>query len=444
MNAAKSYVYRGGGIWDRQGIIASQMGSLPVTRYTGEKFDNNASAIGPISDELLPAIWCFCSSPEYHEAVRRIDQTLKVTNATLVKVPFDLDHWTAVAREKYPHGLPDPYSDDPTQWIFHGHPCGSVVWDETAKCTAHGPLRTDATVLHVAVARLLGYRWPAERYPDMELAAEQRDWVRSCEPLLAHADADGIVCIPPVRGEASAGERLRHLLARTYGDAWNHDTLAGLLRKSGSATLDDWLRNRFFGQHCKLFRNRPFVWHVWDGRRQDGFHALVNYHKLAAADGQGRRCLESIAYSYLGDWITRQRDGIGRDEPGAEDRLASALELQNRLAAVLTGEPPHDIFVRWKPITEQPVGWEPDIDDGVRLNIRPFMADDLPGGKKGAGVLRTKPNIHWRKDRGKEPPREREQFPWFWRDGEFTAERVNDVHLTLVDKHCIAASYRPW
>lgn len=26
---------------------------------------------------------------------------------------------------------------------------------------------------------------------------------------------------------------------------------------------------------------RSFVWHIWDGRRRDGFHALVNYHKLA-------------------------------------------------------------------------------------------------------------------------------------------------------------------
>ena len=71
-------------------------------------------------------------------------------------------HWQQVAAERYPNGLPEPYSDDPTQWIFHGHPCGSVIWDEAAKWTAIGPKRTDATVLQTAVARLLGYRWPAE------------------------------------------------------------------------------------------------------------------------------------------------------------------------------------------------------------------------------------------------------------------------------------------
>ena len=416
--------------WSQHGVAVSQMRALPVTLYTSSAFDNNAAAIIPATAQTLPAIWCFCSSPDYHDAVRRIDQKMNVTNATLIKVPFDLDHWSAVASREYPNGLPKPYSNDPTQWIFHGHPCGAVEWDAFHKRTAQGMLRSDGTVLQVALARLLGYRWPAEQDADMELATEQREWVRACEPLLALADEDGIVCIPSVRGERPAAERLQAVLAAAYEDAWNDGVQATLLAEAQAATLDDWLRNRFFAHHCKLFHNRPFIWHIWDGR-EDGFHALVNYHKLAAKEGQGRRCLESLTYSYLGDWITRQRDAITRNDPGAEDRLTAALALQSRLSAILTGEPPHDIFIRWKPLAEQPQGWEPDINDGIRLNIRPFMANDLANGKKGAGILRTKPNIHWRKDRGKEPRVEPEQYPWFWRDGEFTAERVNDLHLPL-------------
>ena len=114
--------------------------------------------------------------------------------------------------------------------------------------------------------------------------------------------------------------------------------------------------------------------------------------------------------------------------------MAAALQLQGRLAAILEGEPPFDIFVRWKPMQAQPFGWEPDIDDGVRLNIRPFMAEDLPGGRRGAGILRTKPNIHWRKDKGKEPLRDAVAFPWFWENGAYKGERVNDRHLASVVK----------
>ena len=420
--------------WGHCGIAISQMRELPVALFRGDRFDSNVSALPVKESAHLPAIWCFCSSSEYHRAVRRIDQTLKVTNATLVKVPFNLDHWTKVANQRYPNGLPRPHSDDPTQWIFHGHPCGSVIWDEEKKWAAHGPRRTDTAVLQVAVARLLGHRWPAEQDAGMELAEEQREWVRRCETLFTSADKDGIVCIPSVRGELPASDRLLRLLAAAFSDSWHDSVRRKLLAEAGSSTLDGWLRNRFFDQHCKLFRQRPFIWHLWDGRRQDGFHALVNYHKLAEGGGKGRRCLESVTYSYLGDWINRQRDGVKRGQGGAEGRLIAALELQKRLAAILDGEPPFDLFVRWKPIEEQPIGWEPDINDGVRLNIRPFMADDIPGGRRGAGILRVKPNIHWRKDRGKEPFREQESFPWFWRNGKFMGERVNDVHLATERK----------
>ena len=420
--------------WQKRAVSVRQMRELTATLNSGSPWDMNCATIVPRNPERLAAIWCFCSSPEYNEAVRRIDQKLNVTNATLAKVPFDLDRWTKVAQEQYPNGLPGPYSDDPTQWIFHGHPCGSVIWDEAGKRTVSAPMRMDATVLQVAVARLLGYRWPAERDADMELADEQREWVERCDVLRALADEDGIVCIPSVRSESPAAERLLMLLSSAYGDAWNDGVLPEILAEVGSSTIDDWLRNRFFEQHCKLFHHRPFIWHIWDGRKRDGFHALVNYHKLTEGGGKGQRLLESLTHSYLGDWIRRQQDGVKRGEVGAEERLAAAFELRKRLAAIAQGEPPFDIFVRWKSIEEQPIGWEPDINDGVRINVRPFMADDIPGGKKGAGILRSKPNIRWGKDRGKEPFCEQEAFPWFWHDGEFIGDRLNDVGLSVSRK----------
>ena len=432
--SSKAARIQGQSAWRKPGVAIRQMGELPVTLSVGSPWDMNCATLVPGHAAHLPAIWCFCSSPEYNAAVRQIDQALKVTNATLTKVRFDLDHWTEVAKRRYPSGLPQPYTNDPTQWIFHGHPCGSVVWHEDDKRTCSGPLRADASVIQVAVARLLGYRWPAELDAAMELADEQRALADRCAALLPKADDDGIVCIPAVRGEPSASERLVELLAAAYGEAWDDHTSRRLLADVGANTFGEWLRNRFFEQHCALFRHRPFVWHVWDGRRRDGFHALISYHKLSGTDGAGQRLLNSLTHSYLGEWISRQRDGVRRNEAGAEDRLTAALELRRRLVAILEGEPPHDLFVRWKPIREQPIGWEPDINDGVRINIRPFLADDIPGGRKGAGILRTKPNIHWRKDRGKEPFQEGDGFPWYWADGKFTGHRVNDLHFTLAEK----------
>lgn len=403
------------------GIAIHRMRQLFPYHYGKERFHQNVAVIIPNNDAHLPAIWCFCSSPEYNEAVRRIDQKLNVTNATLVKVPFDLERWTKIAEEKYPKGLPKPYTDDPTQWIFHGHPCGSVIWSDDEKWTANGPLRTDSTVLHVAVARLLGYRWPAELDAGMELADEQREWVGRCEELAGYADDDGIVCIPPVRGELAASDRLLNLLAAAYGDAWKGDTLAALLKSAEHVgkTLETWLREKFFAQHCKLFQHRPFIWHIWDGLR-DGFAALVNYHKLDA------KLLETLIYTYLGDWISRQKQDIASHVDGAQERLAAAEALKKKLELILEGEAPYDIFVRWKPLEQQPIGWDPDLNDGVRLNIRPFLT--VPDvGKRGAGCLRDKPNINWNKDRGKDVA----SAPWYH---VFDGNRINDHHLTLAEK----------
>ncbi len=398
------------GIWkawsrflEQKGICVSLMRQLPVSIYNGVAFDNNTGVIVPKLKDNLLAIWCFCSSPEYHEAVRRIDQKLNVTNATLVKVPFDLAYWTQIAKEKYPNGLPKPYSNDPTQWIFHGQPAHS---DDP---------------LQVAVARLLGYHWPPETDSEMELADEACALVQKSQTLNAYADEDGIVCIPPVRGEASASDRLLNLLVAAYGDAWNSDTLAQLLKQADYAdkSLETWLREKFFTQHCKLFQHRPFIWHIWDGLR-DGFAVLVNYHKLDT------KLLETLIYTYLGDWIARQMQDKANGIDGAEEKIAAAETLKKRLELVLLGEQPYDIFVRWKPLEKQPIGWNPDLNDGVRLNIRPFLS--VPDvGKKGAGVLRDKANINWNKDRGKDVA----SAPWY---GTFGGDRINDHHLSIEEK----------
>jgi Eco57I restriction-modification methylase len=396
------------------GVLISQMSAMPVTLYTGDFYDHNASVIVPHLVHTLSAIWSFASSPDFAKHVRKLDSSLKPSNSVFVKVPFDLAHWSAVASEKYPDGLPKPHSDDPTQWLFSGHPAGSTQ------------------PLHVAVARLLGYRWPRQNgssFPDCPALGP--------EGLESLADEDGIVCLPPLNREQPAAARLRQLLTAALG-AFDERTLitAAGLKSSKSKNLEDWLRDEFFDQHAKLFHDRPFIWHVWDGRA-DGFHALVNYHRLDHAN------LQKLTYTYLGDWISNQRSDVRDDVAGAAQRLGAAEALQSKLAAILEGEAPLDIFVRWKSLKEQAVGWNPDLNDGVRQNIRPFLlAGDV--GKRRAGVLRSVPLKLKDKDRGSEPNRPKEEYPWFWCEAEpgtdppggkdFVGNRWNNVHLTLERK----------
>ncbi len=307
---------------------------------------------------------------------------MSVANATLVKVPFDLEHWQRVAQEQYPNGLPEPYSNDPTQWLFTG-----------------GVAESSAP-LQVAVARLLGFAW-------------QNQVSDGIVP-----DMDGIVCLPAVGGEQAAAERVRAVLAQVYGQRWSPTVLEALLADVGFAgrSLEDWLYSGFFGQHCKLFLNRPFIWHIWDGLK-DGFSVLVNYHKLSQVR------LEKLIYTILGSWITRQTEEVKAGTVGAEKRLIAAKALKTKLEQILIGEAKFDIFVRWKSLEAQAIGWQPDLNDGVRMNIHPFVE---------AGVLRQKFNVKWNKDRGDDPKP----------NVGGTTERHNDKNLTLAQKEAARASQK--
>ena len=357
--------------WGKKGIVVSLTGSLPVTLYLGDKFDMNCGVIWPRDEKHLRAIWAYCSSPEFSNDVRKLDRQLKLTTATLLKIPFDLGRWSKVALDSGP--LPAPSVQDPTQALYLGSPANST------------------SPLQVAVARLLGYEWLQKETDGVSRLALR----------------DGILPLASLAGQEPAVERLRRVLAVSYGDDWSVEQQMELLRQIGFADkgLDAWLRDGFFEQHCKLFHQLPFIWHIWDSRR-DGFSVLVNYHKLNAAN------LDKLIYTYLGEWIRTQRTAEESGTPGASARLVAALELQRNLEDIRDGEPPYDIYVRWKPLHEQPIGWNPDLNDGVRLNIRPFVR---------AGVLRSRVNVNWKKDRGRNA------------DG---SERINDPipPLTLQKK----------
>ena len=281
--------------WGKRGVAVGLMHDLKPTLYTGERFEKMLAVILPAQPEILPALWSYCNSPLFAKAVRELDNGVVVANGTLVKIPFDLDYWQRVAAERYPDGLPKPNSNDPTQWLLDGQPAGS---DDP---------------LQVGVARLSGYRWPRQTgssFPDCPAIGTDR--------LDALADKDGIVPIPATRGEPPASDRLRELLRSAFGSQWSTPLEDNLLSNAGAkpgTSLDDWLRTQFFEHHCKRFHNRPFIWHIWDGRK-DGFSCLVNYHKLDHA------LLETLTYSYVQDWFSAQAAAAKSNQTGADLRLA--------------------------------------------------------------------------------------------------------------------------
>lgn len=395
---------QGQAAWGKKGVLISRVRSLGCSTYWGTKFDKSCVALVPKSADDLPALIAFSRSQLFRDEVRKLDKKPYVTTAVFGSVPFNPSGIEVTSESSS-----RPYSNDPTQWIFHGHPQPA----------------TDP--LQVAVFRLLGYRWPAERDQKMELSDEARAWVLRCAELDPLCDDDGIVCLPAVRGEAVAVDRLRALLARAFGSNWSAAREAALLREAGceGLPLAQWLRDKFFAQHVARFQKRPFIWHLWDGHKE-GFSALVNVHTLTRAK------LQTLIHTYLGDWITQQKRAVDAGDGDATLRLARAQALNDKLEAILEGEAPYDIFVRWKPAHLQPIGWEPDLNDGIRMNIRPFVQAEvlrIPGRLLG---------IKWEPDRGKDVP----SAPWFKLGptyGEPEGTRINDHHLSLAEKQAARA-----
>ena len=213
------------------------------------------------------------------------------------------------------------------------------------------------------------------------------------------ADKDGIVPFAPVSGEASLVERIVRELQRLFP---NHDVaqveieIANELKKNvkgycRSSNIAEWLENAFFEYHSSLYRNRPIFWHVAStkGTERFAFGALVDYHHF------DRNRLAKLRGQYLRDAMdTFRREAALADKVGRTDlriewqsRLEEAQELDRRLQWIQEGR--HEgqeggdndfrILTPWKSADQRPKGWDPDLDDGVKVNIQPFQK---------AGVLR--------------------------------------------------------
>ncbi len=87
------------------------------------------------------------------------------------------------------------------------------------------------------------------------------------------------------------------------------------------------------------------------------------------------------------------------DDPKIFDRIAELdrklLELEDfreRLERIQEGKDPESrIFVRWKSAEEQPQGWRPDINDGVKINIAPWERLGMFPVKKIVGEVEIAP-----------------------------------------------------
>jgi hypothetical protein len=262
-------------------------------------------------------------------------------------------------------------------------------------------------VTRVQIEKSLGERPPEVIWPQMEGKTTEQKRMEHVWRLLSFAvkrvidaDDDGIVPFNRSTGETPLPERVRQELATLFpgrDESQLEVEIVNELKRSVKgyrkcASLDDWLANAYFEYHAGLYKSRPIYWHIASaqGTSPFAFGALVHYHRF------DKNRMQKLRASYVRDTIEELRRDAGlADKAGrADDRV----ELQAKLEEVqaldkklqLLQEGHHEgaeggdrdfrILTPWKEPAKRPKGWNPDLDDGVKVNIAPLDR---------AGILRV-------------------------------------------------------
>jgi hypothetical protein len=209
-----------------------------------------------------------------------------------------------------------------------------------------------------------------------------------CVKRIVEGDDDGIVPLVACSNEPPLEERLLAELETVVGADRAHiieGELASELRKKvpgyrRAESIGDFLANAYFEHHVRLYKSRPIFWHLASAAEGGGtpaFAVLVHYHRFR------KDSLRKLRGTYVRSFIERR----GRDLALARqaNRTDEALEIQRdieeaqafdkKLEGLEEGRSP--IRVPWKKAAEQPKGWDPDIDDGVRVNVLPLQTAGL-------------------------------------------------------------------
>jgi hypothetical protein len=242
----------------------------------------------------------------------------------------------------------------------------------------------------------LGTRPPELVWPHMEGRDLDQKRMEHVWRLLSYAvgrivesSEDGIVLFLRIFDEASLADRVRSELANLFHQSDINVTEVQITnelkrRVKGYDHADgihDWLENVFFSYHVDLYKKRPICWHISSsqGKAPAAFSALVHYQRF------GKDGIAKLRSTYLREAIGMFRreaalagqQGRTEDKLEAQSKVEEAAELDRRLQSIQEGmhrgSEDYRISTPWKEPTERPKGWDPDIDDGVSVNMQPLQ-----------------------------------------------------------------------
>lgn len=257
-----------------------------------------------------------------------------------------------------------------------------------------------------AIEQLAGERPPEVVWPQMEGKSHEQKRMEHVFRLLSFvtkrvvaSDPDGIIPFETLGDDTSLIERIRAELRSAFGvdDSSHIETeITNELKKQvkgyrRSNSIAEWLENVFFEYHASLYDSRPILWHISSAQlgAPAAFNVLVDYLKFDAnrmAKLRGRYLAEGRA-RFRREAALAAKENRTDARVEWESRLEEATALDLKLQRVEEGH--HEgidggsddfrILTPWKSAEQRPRGWNPDLNDGVLVNVEPLQK---------AGVLR--------------------------------------------------------
>jgi len=231
----------------------------------------------------------------------------------------------------------------------------------------------------VSLRREMGLVNPGDLKHEVENLLSHRTWE------LCERDEDGIIPYDDGLQNPSLLEQVRGEIEAVFGPERAvaiEAEMDGILGRGG---LERWLENPFFKKHVSQFKKRPILWQIASPNQH--FRVLVYYNKL------DHDTLPKIRSQYLWPLLerakTRLRATRRQDPPNMktigdlEAYIADLEKCDELLESVIEGAIEVDLPDWAKgPYRDRKAPYNPDLDDGVKVNILPLQAAGLLPMKK--------------------------------------------------------------
>lgn len=242
------------------------------------------------------------------------------------------------------------------------------------------------------IERELGDRPPEMIWPQMKGKSDKEKHCEHVRRLFsyyalraARASDDGIV---PLAGCAARApyliERVRALLEAEFGPETAYQLEQDAAAYLGR-TAEDWLHRFFFHNfYAELYKDRPILWHLTSAT--GAFAVLLDYHRLT------RDTLPKVRSHYLWPQMESVRTRLSaakaheaslKEIGDLEAELSDLEDCDRRLESVIQGA----VEVKapeWAvgPYRGGQAPYDPELDDGVAVNLLPIQAAGLLPVKK--------------------------------------------------------------